>query len=70
MFKYQELIDILPVAEVNSAIKKMVDNYDLTGKYHDIYYYGEEFIKKYFNLSPEFLSLMKDYAQKEYESVR
>ena len=35
MFKYQELIERLSVEEVNSAIKKMVDNYDLTGKYHE-----------------------------------
>lgn len=71
MFKYQELIEILSVEEVNSAIKKMVDNYDLTVKFHakekDNFniFNGERLIKKYFNLSPEFLSLMDDYAQKE-----
>lgn len=71
MFKYQELIEKLSVEEVNSTIKKMVDNYDLTSKYHkkdkDSFYLfkGEWLIKKYFNLSPEFLSLMDDYAQKE-----
>ena len=67
MFTYQKLIDKLSVEEVNTIVKRMVDNYDLTGKYHDIYYYGEEFIKKYFNLSPEFLSLMDDFAQKEFD---
>lgn len=68
MFKYQELIERLSVEEINSTIKKMVDNYDLTGKYHDNYYFfKEDLIKKYFNLSPEFLSLMDVYAQKEYE---
>lgn len=30
MFKYQELIDILPVEEVKSAICEMVRSYDLT----------------------------------------
>lgn len=71
MFKYQELIERLSVEEVNSTIKKMVDNYDLTGKYHKkekdnfFIFNGEWLIKKYFQLSPEFLSLMDDYAQKE-----
>lgn len=75
MFKYKELIERLSVEEVNSAIKKMVDTYDLTGKYHksenDPYYIfnvKEGLMRGYFHLSPEFLSLMKDYAQKEYES--
>ena len=71
MLKYQELIERLSVEEVNSTIRKMVDNYDLTGKYHNnekenhFIVSGERLIKKYFNLSPEFLSLMDDYAQKE-----
>ena len=75
MFEYQELIERLSVDEVNSAVKKMVETYDLTGKYHErgndphyIFNVKERLIKKYFNLSPEFLSLMDDYAQKEYES--
>ena len=71
MLKYQELIERLSVEEVNSTIRKMVDNYDLTGKYHKnekenhFIVSGERLIKKYFNLSPEFLSLMYDFAQKE-----
>ena len=75
MFKYQELIERLSVEEVNSAIKKMVDNYDLTGKYHergnDLYIFNvkESLIKKYFNLSPEFLSLMDEYVQKECDEI-
>ena len=75
MFKYQELIERLSVEEINSAIKTMVDNYDLTGKFHkkekdDFYFFnGERLMKKNFNLSPEFLSLMDDYAQKESEEI-
>lgn len=71
MFKYQELIERLSVEEVNSTIKRMVDNYDLKGKYHEkenSFGDRERLIKEYFILSPEFLSLMDDYAQKEYES--
>lgn len=71
MFKYQELIERLSVEEVNSTINKMVDNYDMTGKYHekDNSFGGRgRLINEYFNLSPDFLSLMDDYAQKEYES--
>lgn len=71
MFKYKELIERLSVEEVNSAINKMVDNYDMTGKYHekDNSFGGRgRLINEYFNLSPDFLSLMDDYAQKEYES--
>ena len=71
MFKYQELIERLSVEEINSTIKRMVDNYDLKGKYHEnenSFGDRERLIKEYFNLSPEFLSLMDNYAQKEYES--
>ena len=33
MFKYQELIERLSIEEVNSAIKKIVNTYDLTGNF-------------------------------------
>lgn len=76
MFNYQELIDLLPTEEIYSAIKRMVDNFDLTGNYHgnDNHKYfvlnGESLLKEYFDLSPEFLSLINNYALKEYEKEK
>ena len=72
MFKYQELIERLSVEEVNLAIKKMVDNYDLIGKYYEKdNCFGDKgrLIKEYFNFSPEFLSLMDEYVQKECDEM-
>ena len=50
MFKYQELIERLSIKEVNSTIKKMVDTYDLTGKFYESSWDKERTFKKYFNL--------------------
>ena len=68
MFEYQRLIDKLPAEEVNSAIRKIVDNYDLTG-----HYFGKEeecyhlnavgLFYNYFSPNPEFTKLMDEYAQ-------
>ncbi len=73
MFKYQELIDKLQVEDVNSAIKRMVDNYDLTGKYYgkdedDILFlvHRELFFEKYCSLSPDFLKYIEIVIQKEF----
>ena len=71
MFKYQELIERLSVDEVNSAIKKMVDNYDLTGNFidtskDDTYLWDKErTFKKFFNLSQDFLELLDSMADGE-----
>ena len=75
MFKYQELIEILSIEEVDATIKRMVNNYDQSGRYHEkekagYYIYSSELLlKKYFNLSPEFLKLMDDYAKKECDEI-
>ena len=75
MFKYQELIEILSIEEVDATIKRMVNNYDQSGRYHEkekagyYIYSGELLLKKYFNLSPEFLKLMDDYAKKECDEI-
>lgn len=72
MFKYQELIDKLQVEDINSAIKRMVDNYNLTGKYYgkdedDIMFvvHRELFFEKYCSLSPDFLKHIENVIQKE-----
>jgi len=69
MFEYQRLIDKLPAEEVNSAIRKIVDNYDLTGHYfgkEEHYYFNAAGIfYKYFSPKPEFTKLMDEYAQFE-----
>lgn len=75
MFIYQRLIDLLPNEEVNTAITKIVDNYDMTGNYHEkndsafLIFNAEELLKKYLDLPNEFLSLIEDYANKEYEKL-
>lgn len=72
MFKYQELIDNLPKEEVDLAIKKMVDNYDLTGKYFDkgentvySFRYGIRTFNAFFTLTPEFIIIIDKYTQRE-----
>lgn len=72
MFKYQDLVDLLPVEVVNSVIKRMADCHDLTGIFYEkedskVFYLlnGERLIKKYFELSSEFISRLNYYAQKE-----
>ena len=72
MFKYQELIDNLPREEVDLAIKKMVDNYDLTGNYYDkgentVYslFYGIRIFSVFFTLTPEFMTIIDKYTQRE-----
>lgn len=69
MFKYQELIDLLPVAEINSAIREMVKYFDLTGKYYSIdHYLGEEKVfNNFFSQSQDFREIIKKTAQKEYD---
>ena len=69
MFKYQELIDNLPREEVDLAIKKMVDNYDLTGNYYDkgestVYslFYGRRTFNAFFTLTPEFITIIDQYT--------
>ena len=68
MFEYQALIDKLSVEEVNSAIKSIVDNYDLTGHYfgkveeHD-HLNAAGIFYKYFSPNPEFAKLMDEYVQ-------
>ena len=71
MFEYQGLIDKLPVEEINLAIKKIVDNYDLTGLYfgknEKEYYFlnSAGVFYKYFSPNPDFTKLMDEYAQLE-----
>ena len=65
MFKYQELIERLSIKEVNSTIKKMVDTYDLTGKFYESSWDKERTFKKYFNLPPDFLELLESMVQED-----
>lgn len=69
MFKYQDLIDKLSPVEIDSTIKKMVDNYDLTRDYYckdeKKIFNVKKTINKCFHLSPEFTELMEYYIQIE-----
>ena len=71
MFEYQGLIDKLPVEEVNSAIKRIVDNYDLTGHYfskeeEDHYHlHAAGIFHGYFCINPDFSKLLDEYVQFE-----
>ena len=69
MFKYQELIDILSVAEVKSAIYEMVKSYDLTKKPYSLDFPCdyEAVFNKFFNQSQEFNELVEKMILKEYE---
>lgn len=69
MFRYQELIDILPVAEVKSAINEMVRSYDLTKKpYTSGFVWDFEVLfNKYFNQSQEFNEIVEKTILNEYE---
>lgn len=74
MFEYQGLIDKLLVDEVHSAIKRIVDYYDLTGHYFCIKKEEQNCLNavgifnKYFSQTPEFTKLMDEYAQLEYDN--
>ena len=57
MYEYKKLIEKLSPDEVNSAIKKMVDTYDLTGHFFESSWDKERTFKEFFNLSPDFLEL-------------
>lgn len=59
MFKYQELIERLSIEEVNSAIKKIVNTYDLTGNFFETSWDKERTFKIFFNLSPDFIELFE-----------
>lgn len=63
MFKYQELIERLSVEEVNSTIKKMVDTYDLMGKFFETSWDKERTFKSFFNLSPDFIELFDSMVE-------
>ena len=69
MFKYQELIDILPVAEVKSAIYEIVRSYDLTKKPYsmDFPWDHEAIFNKFFNQSQEFNEIVEKTLLKEYD---
>ncbi len=69
MFKYQNLIDLLPVESVESTIKEMVNNIDMTGKCYvnDPFSNEEETFMRYFSPSENFIKLMEETAQKEYD---
>jgi len=69
MFKYQELIDILPIAEVKSAIYEMVRSYDLTKKPYslDFPWDYEAIFNNYFDQSQEFNELVEKTILNEYE---
>ena len=65
MFEYQELIERLSVDEVSSAVKKMVETYDLTGKFFDSSWDKEKTFKKFFNLSPDFIEFFESMVDDE-----
>lgn len=71
MFKYQSLIDKLPAEEVCSAVKRIVDNYDLAGLYwgkeeKEFYFLNSAgLFYNFFSRSPEFTKLMDEIAQFE-----
>ena len=65
-----DIIERLSFAEIDSAINKMVNNYDLTGKCYDakdIYFSAENVFKQYFNLTPEIIELINRIAEIEYK---
>lgn len=71
MFKYQDIIDKLPVAEIQSAIDEMIRSYDIKGIPYvldntwDINYEG--LFNNYFNQSQEFNEIVEKTISKEYE---
>lgn len=76
MFTNQELIDMLPVAEVISAVEDMVRHYDRTGKYydtntnnHDFWNSSKYLVEKYFSLSPDFYDILEKIAKENYERL-
>ena len=71
MFKYQNLIDVLPVGSLESTIKELVNNIDMTGECYvnDVFSKKEEIFKKYFSPSEQFLKLIEETAQNEYDEI-
>lgn len=73
MHKYNEIIKMFPKTEIDSALKKMIENFDLSGNYFPVSkksYYNlssEEFLKQYFNITPNLSNTIKLYARKECE---
>jgi hypothetical protein len=76
MYKYQKIIDAISLAEIESAIKKMADNYDLTGLYLDKadnacdHLYGEKVFKKYFGINSDVSNLIDFFVQKDFEEEK
>ena len=76
MYKYQKIIDALSDVEMNSAIREMVDKFDLTGKFvdlpDDIYNVtsGEKEFKKYFSITSEVSNLIETIIQKEFDEEK
>lgn len=67
MFKYQNLIDLLPVESITSTINEMVKCFDMTGKCYvnDSLFNEEQTFKNYFSPSENFLQLIDRTAKKE-----
>ena len=76
MYKYQKIIDALSDAEMDSAIREMVYNFDLTGKFidtpKDVFNLTpkEGVFKKYFSITSEISNLIETFIQKEFDEEK
>ena len=69
MLNYKELIDYLPVEDINSAIAEMVRSYDKNGVPYvvDVYSEYEGILKKFLTPTKEFYDIVDKTIIKEYE---
>lgn len=73
MNNYQDIIDKIPLVEIDSAIKKMVNNFDLKGNYYgtqsDIYNpkHWEKLFRQFFTITSELSDIIEKRAKQEYE---
>lgn len=77
MFEYQGLINELPPEEVNSHIKRMMDNYDLTGDFYSkdeggfiLIINKETYFKKHYTLSETFYKCLQSFVEKEFDNEK
>lgn len=74
MKKYQNLIDNIPESKIKEIIAKMVKQYDLTGDYCDgiellFDYEAERYLKSNINFTSEFIELLNQEAEEEFETA-
>ena len=74
MKKYQNLIDNIPESKIKEIIAKMVKQYDLTGDYCDgiellFDYEAERYLKSNIIFTSEFIELLNQEAEEEFETA-